>query len=202
MARRRRQDPAQDPTHRVFTAAMVAAMLYAVFALPGLLAAALVQMELGQVEMRLEWPMARLAALGAPLDWDTWAEVPLFELDLAAGLPVERSYAITPVQAALSSALAVLIGLAGARAIRTRRRDLALACAMGLPIALAPGALGHCVAGDQSGGLFVLLGASPDRATMLAAASPWLQSLYALGLVVLLNRQAGSDSHGLGEVAW
>ncbi len=171
---------------------LVLLALYAVFTLPGLVAALFVYGEIGSLRLAFDAPLWRAWPTLHVLDPAVIWALPVFEIDLAARMPVERSYAVTLTQVVLSVGLAVLMGLAWARAIETNRASLMVLAAFGLVIAVGPGLLGHCVGTDQSGGLFMLLGMAPETARQWAGLSPWIQAGYGVLLAAALWRTTGS----------
>ncbi len=181
--------PAGPSSGGLLFAGLFLAALYSALVLPGVVAALFVQAELGTLRLGLDWPLARaLSALDA-LDGTTIAALPVLDLDLAQGLPVSRSYTVSLAQLALSGLLAALIAWAGARALASGARMLGLAALAGVPIAIAPGLLGHCAGEGVPGGLFLLLGLDAENAAAIARTSPWLQGLYGIMLVTLIIRR-------------
>ncbi|MGF1456839.1 MAG: hypothetical protein ACFB6R_15840 [Alphaproteobacteria bacterium] len=170
---------------------LVLAALYGVLVLPGVIAALAVWAELGTVRLALDWPLARSLPLAGALDPVTLAKLPVLDLDLARGLPVSRSYTVSLAQLALSGVLAVLIAATGARALATGSRMLGLVALAGLPVAMAPGLLGHCVGEEEAGGLFLLLGLGAEDAAAFAGVSPWLQGAFGFVLTARMIHGAG-----------
>ncbi len=166
------------------TAALSLLLAYALVALPALVTGLSVYAELGTVRTGVSVPLVEHWQVLSSLPRAALLDMPVLEIDLAAGLPVARSFAMTLRQALLSLALAVLLAISMRRMRQGHLEPgwAALMIGAGLVAALSPGLLGHCVRPGETGGVLALTGLPDALVQRLSAISPFIQG----GVMILL----------------